>query len=204
MKIELIILPSLFILISCSNSSNQRTKVLDHKTENVSLISNDKNSKTLYTDTCKCSDLGHRLEGEFYLEYHLTTNELYSGVCEVTRDNGDYLFYKYENGHILEIIEFYKSDTLKEEMYYDLKGHIYRRNRFHQNGNKSYTVIFTDHTYETFYENGKLERQGGYGFTEKDIDKYYNLEEIRLFDSIWKETGEFDSVYHYSKASITY
>jgi len=154
---------------------------------------------------CECSSLLTREERGFYLQYRDGEDTFYTGKCKVTRDDGNELTYNYLKGHVLEIIERYPGGILNEEMYYDTTGRMLNRTRYYRNGHKSYVVIFGDHTYETFYENGRIQRKGGYGFTKEDIDnKYYNLEEVRLYDSVWKENGLFDSVYRYSKGSITY
>ena len=123
----------------------------------------------------------------------------------MTRENGNTIVCKYLKGHILEQIEAYPGGSLNEELYYDTTGRFIKRARYYPNGHKSYVVIFGNHTYETFYEDGRIQRKGGYGFTKEDIgNKYFNLYQVRLYDSIWKEDGSFDSVYHYSKATITY
>lgn len=154
---------------------------------------------------CDCSKLLEREERGFYLQYLDGEDTFYTGTCKLTRENGNQIIYKYLKGHLLEERETYPGSILNEELCYDTTGRLLKRVRYYPNGHKSYEVIFGDHTYETFYENGRIERKGGYGFTKEDIgNKYYNLDAVRLFDSIWREDGSFDSVYHYSKGSITY
>ena len=177
----------LILLTSCSTKSDKK------------IVSN------IPDRMCDCSALLTREERGFYLEYHDGEDTFYTGKCKLTREDGNEITYKYLNGHILEIIERYPGEILNEEMYYDTTGRIIKRARYYRNGHKSYEQILGDHTYETFYENGRIQRKGGYGFTKDDIgNKYYNLDAIRLYDSIWKENGSFDSVYRYSKGSITY
>lgn len=154
---------------------------------------------------CDCFKLLDKQERGRYLTYLDGEDTWYTGKCKLTRDNGNEITYTYQNGHILQIIERYPGGPLHEEMYYDTTGRIIKRIRYYLNGHKSYEQIIGDHTYESFYENGRIQRKGGYGFTKEDIgNKYYNLDEVRLYDSVWKENGLFDSVYRYSKASITY
>ncbi len=153
---------------------------------------------------CDCSKILSSVERGFYLSYHEGEDTFYTGKCKVRIGNGNEIFYKYFKGHLLEIIENYPGGILNEEIYYD-SIRIIKRIRYYSNGCKSYEQIFGDHTYETYYNNGRIQRKGGYGFTKKDFEnKYYDLSRIRLYDSIWKEDGSFDSVYRYSKGSITY
>jgi hypothetical protein len=164
-----------------------------------------KNISNIPDRVCDCSKLLTRQDHGFYLQYHEGEDTFYTGKCKFIRENGTEILYKYVKGHILEQIETYPGGILNEELYYDTTGRFINRARYFPNGHKSYQAIFGDHTYETFYENGKIQRKGGYGFTKEDIDnKYYNLDKVRLYDSIWKQDGSFDTVYHYSKGSITY
>jgi hypothetical protein len=157
--------------------------------------------------TCDCDELRFRKDLTFYQDETIP----YTGECKLKRDAGNKenigneLTYKYLNGHIIEQTERYSTGGLCEEIYYDTTGIITKRLMYYRNGQKSWEKYFGDHTYETFYENGKIQRKGVYGLTEMDkTDRYYNLDEKRLFDSIWKENGDFDKVYRYSKSSITY
>lgn len=178
---------TLVLLVACSTKSDKHVP------------------KNTLDRSCDCTKLLTREERGFYLAYHEGEDTFYTGKCKLTRDNGNEIFYKYLKGHILEIIEAYPGGILNEEMYYDTTGGITKRVRYYSNGHKSYEQILGDHTYQTYYDNGRIQRKGGYGFTKEDIgNKYYNLDKIRLYDSIWKEDGSFDSVYHYSKGSITY
>jgi hypothetical protein len=187
MRITITFLSLIFLIISC------------HQAEMKTV------SKTSFDRTCNCDQLIDRIERGFYLKYIDGEDTLYTGTCRITRENGNPIRYKYLKGHILEIIEYYPGEVLKEEMYYDTTGMIIKRVHYYSNGHKSYEQVYGDHGYNSFYPNGRLQRKGGYGFTKEDAsDRYYHLYEERLYDSVWKEDGSFDSVYHYSKASITY
>lgn len=166
----------------------------------------DKKSTSRIPDRmCDCSKLLTRQERGFYLQYFDGEDTFYTGKCKLTRENGNEIVYTYLKGHLLDEIETYPGGILNEELHYDTTGRFIKRLRYYPNGHKAYEVIFGDHTYETFYDNGSIQRKGGFGFTKEDIgNKYWNLDEVRLYDSIWKENGSFDSVYHYSKGSITY
>lgn len=154
---------------------------------------------------CGCSKLLTRQERGFYLEYHEGEDTFYTGKCKLTGENGNEIVYTYLRGHLLDQIVTYPGGILNEELHYDTTGRFLKRVRYYPNGHKSYEVIFGNHTYEAFFDNGRIQRKGGYGFTKEDsYNKYWNLDKIRLYDSIWKEDGSFDSVYHYSKGSITY
>jgi hypothetical protein len=66
-------------------------------------------------------------------------------------------------------------------------------------------VYGSDHGYESFYSNGRIQRKGGFSllktpFNRNDSTFFQDI----LFDSIWKSNGAFDSVYRYSPASVTY
>jgi antitoxin component YwqK of YwqJK toxin-antitoxin module len=130
---------------------------------------------------------------------------LYTGKCSIKRENGNEITYTYLKGHLIADIETYPGGFLNEELYYDTTGLITKRVRYYRNGHISYITIFGDHAYEAFYENGSIYRKGMYGMKRgrygyRDSDFYRNT----LFDSIWIENGNFDSVYRYSQASITY
>ena len=139
------------------------------------------------------------------MEYFDGEDTFYTGQCSLTRENGNEIVYTYLKGHLLDQFETFPGGILNEEIHYDTMGRFIKRVRYYPNGRKSYEAIFGNHTYETFYDNGRIERKGGYGFKKEDIgNKYWNLDEFRLYDSIWKENGSFDSVFRYSKGSITY
>jgi len=154
---------------------------------------------------CNCTDLLTRQERGFYLQYLDGEDTFYTGKCKLTRENGNEITYKYLKGHVLEVIETYPGGIVYEEFIYDSLGNMPRRATYYPNGHVQYLAIHGDHTYDVFYENGRIGRKGGYGFTDEDKkDRFSNLDAVRLYDSIWKENGQFDSVYHYSKGSITY
>lgn len=124
---------------------------------------------------------------------------------KITRDNGNVIIYSYVDQRLVSEVERYPKGNLCSVRIYTTPDNDYTFVSYYPNGKKSWERISGDHTYETFYENGKLQCKGGYGFTIKDRgQKYYNLYELRLYDSIWKRNGQFDSVRRYSKASITY
>ncbi len=157
--------------------------------------------------TCNCDELRTR-KGLTFCNDETTP---FTGECKLKRESGDVenigneLTSKYQDGLLIEMIERYTNGVIREEMYYDSTRTISKRIQYYRSGQKSWEKYFGDHTYETFYENGKIQRKGVYGLTEMDkTDRYYNLDEKRLFDSIWKENGDFDKVYRYSKSSITY
>ncbi len=198
MKQYLIILFS-FLIVGCgTNTGENKSLEPEDKLLAVDSIQKDR--------MCDCSDLNNKLDGGLYLTYKEGEKSYYSGKCKLTREDGNEITYKYQNGHILEIIERYPTGMLEEEMYYELSGKIIKRVRYYPNGYISYkSFLHGDHSYESFYENGKIKRKGPFGFYGKDakylkLHKYDNI----LFDSIWKENGQFDSVYHYSQASITF
>ena len=90
-------------------------------------------------------------------------------------------------------------------MYYDTTGAILKRVRYFPNGHISFSWFYGDHSYETFYEDGRVFRKGGFRIGNKRYNRSEKeFFENTLFDSIWKKNGEFDSVYRYSQASITY
>ena len=188
-KISINIL-SIMIVVVCVTKSD--TKINDSTTDRM----------------VDCYGLLSRQVGGFYLSYLNGEDTFYTGKCFLKRDNGNGLTYKYLKGHILEIIERYPDGKLCEEIYYDdtsATAGITRRARYYPNGNKSYQQINGNYRYELFYENGRLERKAGFGYTKEDKDnRFYNLYAVRLYDSIWKQDGTFDTVYRYSKGSITY
>jgi antitoxin component YwqK of YwqJK toxin-antitoxin module len=203
MKQYLIILFS-YLIVGCGTNTSEN-KSLEPADKFVAVNSIQK-GKMVEDRTCDCSDLRDKLDSGLYLYYKDGEKSYYSGKCKLTTENGNEITYKYQNGHILEIIERYPSRKLNEEMYYDLTGKIIKRVNYYPNGCISYKGnLHGDHSYERFYENGKINRKGCFGFYCKD-SKYLELHKNDkiLFDSIWKENGQFDSVCHYSRASITY
>lgn len=174
-------------LISCSSKPKQKL------------------SNSAIERTCECSKLFEKQERESYLKYFEGDSTPYSGYCFFTRENGNEITYKYLAGHVLEIIERYPGGVLCEEMYYDTSGLITKRVHYYQNGQMSYKDFHGDHRYESFYDNGRIQRKGMYGLRKSRMDdrgkEFYSN---TLYDSIWKKNGDFDSVYHYSQASITY
>lgn len=177
----------IFLLVACSTKS-------------------DKINKRIAPDRqCDCFKLLDRQERGFYLKVLEGEDTLYTGKCKLTRENGNEISYAYLKGHIIEQIERYPGGALNEEMYYDTTGLITKRVQYYQNGHISYLRFNGDHSYESFYEDGRVSRKGGFslsnkGYNRNDKEFFENI----LFDSIWKKNGEFDSVYRYSQASITY
>ncbi|HEV7781965.1 MAG TPA: hypothetical protein VGO58_11910 [Chitinophagaceae bacterium] len=155
--------------------------------------------------TCSCSQIRDRYERGLSLSYVDGEDSLYSGKCTEKYENGNSVERQYLAGHLLAFIESRSAGSIVDEMHYDTTGNMIKRVRYHPNGQKAYVRVDGDHTYETFYENGRLECKGGYGFTEKDRnDRFYDLETRRLYDSIWKKDGSFDYVRRYSKGGIIY
>lgn len=154
---------------------------------------------------CDCFKLLTRQEHGFYVSYLDGEDTLYTGKCTLTRENGNTITYAYLKGHPVEEIECYPGGILNEELYFDTTGHITKRVRYFTNGHIAYKRMYGDHGYETFYEDGRIERKGGFttdtsNYKPGDATFYKDI----LFDSIWKPNGEFDSVYHYSPASVHY
>jgi predicted lipase len=54
---------------------------------------------------CDCFKLLDRQERGVSLTYLDGEDSLHTGICKLKRDNGNEIIYKYQRGHILEIIE---------------------------------------------------------------------------------------------------
>ena len=178
---------SIFLLAACSTKS-------------------DKINKSIAFDRqCDCSKLLDRQERGFYLKFFEGEDTLYTGKCKYTVEDGNEISYTFLKGHLISEVQRYPGGALNEEMYYDTTGLITKRVRYYRNGHMSYLTFYGNHSYETFYEDGRVARKGGYSLTKKGYDRNEKeFFENTLYDSIWKINGEFDSVHHYSQASITY
>lgn len=156
---------------------------------------------------CPCDSLYDGFEHGVYLKFYLEEKHPFTGYCHLSRENGNTIRYKYLLGHLTEEIEKYPGDFLCAETRYDTSGTLLLRNSYFPNGHLSGRMIVprSEYNYESFYTNGRIQRKGGFSLikTPYSFKDSIFFEDI-LFDSLWKPTGEFDSVFRYSPASINY
>jgi hypothetical protein len=162
--------------------------------------------ETVKERDCPCDSLYNRQERGKYLQFHQLENIPYTGYCNLSRENGNTIRYRYLLGHLIEQIEKYPGGFICEISLYDTSGYSSKRENYYPNGQLSGRMVYgSDHGYESFYSNGRIQRKGGYSllkthFNRNDSTFYQDI----LFDSIWKSNGAFDSVFRYSPASINY
>ncbi|UTW62184.1 hypothetical protein KFE98_19605 [bacterium SCSIO 12741] len=170
-------------------------KRLPQEIDNIQIEAN--NAKI---DTCSWDSLKRR-NGEYF-----DRGKKFSGICQEDLNDGKTSISYIRLGMEFRTSYYDSLEVLFEEIDTDSTG-VWRVRRFFSNGNLSYemNLKWKDHRWEYYYESGSIRSKVGFGYVPEDRDfEFYDADTKRLYDSLWLENGEIDTVRYYSKSSIIY